>query len=332
VEIYLLPVVPAVVKTRRLVCQKNTQLTSASDKYFWGHTFNHVNEQFKLLKGFTRLYRLYTIYQDYRLQSRAMTLLVTCEGETMRLLSEIRPINLREQVVEQVKTAIIEGRLKPGDHMVEATLTKQLGVSRTPLREALILLEREGLVESFPNRGTFVRRFDVRDVSAIFSMRIALENFAADLIIKTLDQSDFERLEGLIEEQRRYIRSKDFKHVRTTDMSFHRYLIERSEHPLLIRNWSEIVAQIAALLYMRAEALPNYNESLAIADHKKILEAYKAKNLAKVKALNKQINERVEGECKESLAAISQVLKAARASPVRKSKGGLVRLSPSVSR
>jgi DNA-binding GntR family transcriptional regulator len=250
----------------------------------------------------------------------------------MRLLSEIRPINLREQVVEQVKTAIIEGRLKPGDHMVEATLTKQLGVSRTPLREALILLEREGLVESFPNRGTFVRRFDVNDVSAIFSMRIALENFAADLIIKTLDQSDFERLEGLIEEQRRYIRSKDFKHVRTTDMSFHRYLIERSEHPLLIRNWSEIVAQIAALLYMRAEALPNYNESLAIADHKKILEAYQAKNLAKVKALNKQINERVEGECKESLAAISQAAKAARASPVRKSKGGLVRLSPSVSR
>jgi GntR family transcriptional regulator, rspAB operon transcriptional repressor len=72
----------------------------------------------------------------------------------MQLLNEIRPINLREQVVEQVKTAIIEGQLKPGDHMVEASLTKQLGVSRTPLREALILLEREGLVESFPNRGT----------------------------------------------------------------------------------------------------------------------------------------------------------------------------------
>jgi DNA-binding GntR family transcriptional regulator len=240
----------------------------------------------------------------------------------MRLLDVIQPINLREQVVEQVKTAIIEGRLKPGDHMVEATLTKQLGVSRTPLREALILLEREGLVESFPNRGTFVRKFDLADVSLIFSMRIALENFAADLIIKTLDKSDFEKLENLVEEQRRYIRNKDFKHVRATDMNFHRYLIERSEHPLLIRNWSEIVAQIAALLYMRAEAMPNYNESLAIADHKRILEAYKSKNVTKVKALNKQINERVEGECRKSLEASSQTIKSARASPKRR-EGGL---------
>lgn len=240
----------------------------------------------------------------------------------MRLLSEIKPINLREQVVEQVKTAIIEGQLKPGDHMVEATLTKQLGVSRTPLREALILLEREGLVESFPNRGVFVRKFDLSDVSLIFSMRIALENFAADLIIKTLDKHDFEKLEQLIEEQRRYIRSKDFKHVRATDMSFHRYLIERSEHPLLIRNWSEIVAQIAALLYLRAEAMPNYNESLAIADHKKILEAYKTKNVARVRALNKQINERVEGECRKSLETMSQPAKSARASPKRR-RGGL---------
>jgi DNA-binding GntR family transcriptional regulator len=238
------------------------------------------------------------------------------------LLNVIQPINLREQVVEQVKTAIIEGRLKPGDHMVEATLTKQLGVSRMPLREALILLEREGLVESFPNRGMFVRKFDLSDVSLIFSMRIALENFAADLIIKTLDESDFARLETLIEEQRRYIRNKDFKHVRATDMNFHRYLIEKSGHPLLVRNWSEIVAQIAALLYMRAEAMPNYNESLAIADHKKILEAYKGKNVAKVKTLNKQINERVEGECRSSLEATRQSVKSARASPKRR-EGGL---------
>jgi DNA-binding GntR family transcriptional regulator len=243
----------------------------------------------------------------------------------MRLLNEIRPINLREQVVEQVRTAIIEGQLKPGDHMVEARLTKQLGVSRTPLREALILLEREGLVESSPNRGTFVRRFAEADIDIIFSMRIALENFAAELIIKKLSSSDVEKLETLISEQRRHIRTKDFKNVRSTDMQFHRYLIERSSHPLLIRNWSEIVAQIAALLYMRAEAMPNYNESFAIADHQKIVQAYKEKNVAKVKTLNKQINERVGNECRQALQTLGFTLaKAARDSPIKKRylKGG----------
>ncbi len=249
----------------------------------------------------------------------------------MRLLSEIRPINLREQVVEQIRTAIIEGQLNPGDHMVEAQLTKQLGVSRTPLREALILLEREGLVESFPNRGTFVRKFDMEDVDTVFSMRIALENFAADLIIEKLEKADFARLEQLIQEQRLSIAKGDFKHLRSTDMTFHRYLIEQSEHPLLIRNWSEIVAQIAALLYMRAEAMPEYNESLAIADHQKILRAYKAKDVAKVKSLNRQINERVGNECRGSLQTVSGA-KASRDSPKRRSKGGLARLSPSLSK
>jgi DNA-binding GntR family transcriptional regulator len=229
------------------------------------------------------------------------------KGPIMHLLTEIKPINLREQVVEQIRRAIIEGRLKPGDHMVEASLTKQLGVSRTPLREALILLEREGLVESFPNRGVFVRRFDVKDIDSIFSMRIALENFAAERIIKTLSKADFDRLEQLIAEQRRYIKQGDFKNVRSTDMSFHRYLIEKSEHPLLIRNWSEIVAQIAALLYLRAEAMPNYNESLAIADHQKILKTYQAKSASKVKALNQQINERVGNECRQALEQLNQL-------------------------
>lgn len=222
-------------------------------------------------------------------------------------LTEIRPINLREQVVELVRTAIIEGRLKPGDHMVEAQLTKQLGVSRTPLREALILLEREGLVESIPNRGTFVRSFSESDIEMIFSMRIALENFAAERIIQELGQDDFKALEELIKEQRNFIRKKDFKNVRLTDMAFHRYLVARSHHPLLQRNWSEIVAQIAALLYMRAEAMPSYQEELALSDHHDIIDAYQKRDLSKLKRINQQINERVAKECLESLSKLRAV-------------------------
>ncbi|NOK78990.1 MAG: hypothetical protein GFH24_608416n34 [Chloroflexi bacterium AL-N5] len=220
-------------------------------------------------------------------------------------LNEIKPINLREQVVEQVKTAIIEGRLKPGDHMVEATLTRQLGVSRTPLREALILLEREGLVETIPNKGTFVRRFSEKDIEMIFSLRIALENFAAERIIDQFKEDDIRALELLIGQQGQYILKNDFKNVRSLDMRFHRYLIERSEHSLLLRSWSEIVAQIAALLYMRAEAMPSYNENLAISDHQSILEAYQKRNLPEIKRLNQMINDRVAHECLESLARLN---------------------------
>ena len=119
--------------------------------------------------------------------------------------SHIRPINLREQVAEQIRTAIIEGRLKPNDHVVEGALTEQFGVSRTPVREALILLEREALIVSVPNRGCFVRAFNEDDVSALFTMRTSLENFAAELIIGKLTDDDLSYLRRLIEIQQHAI-------------------------------------------------------------------------------------------------------------------------------
>ena len=98
----------------------------------------------------------------------------------MNTLLKIHPVSLRDQVVDQIRTAIIQGQLKPGDHIVKQDLTDLLGVSRTPVREALLLLEQEGLVTSIPNRGFFVRVFTEQDVEHIFSMRTTLENFAGE--------------------------------------------------------------------------------------------------------------------------------------------------------
>lgn len=218
--------------------------------------------------------------------------------------SVIQPVSLREQVVEQIRTAIIEGRLKPGDHIVENSLTAQLGVSRTPVREALILLERDGLVVSHPHRGSFVRTFTETDVDAIFSMRTNLENFAAERIIHLLNDEDFARLYGSIEQQRAAITRGDFKQVRTIDMAFHEFIVDRSAHALLVQNWRQIVAQIAAVLYIRAEGIPDYDEFLAIRDHTSIVDAYKQRNLDEVMRLNRQVNQRVADECKFSIRKI----------------------------
>lgn len=222
----------------------------------------------------------------------------------MTVFSQIRAVSLREQVAEQIRTAIIEGRLRANDHIIEASLTEQLGVSRTPVREALILLEREALVVSLPNRGCFVRAFTVDDVRALFSMRVTLENFAGELIIDRLNGADYERLQMLMEQQQFYIQQADFKQVRSTDMAFHQYLINRSEHPLLMRNWQEIVAQVAAVLYVRAEGHPNYDEMRAINDHRRILEAYQAHDLERLKAENRRINLRVQEECARAIENI----------------------------
>ncbi|HEX2908932.1 MAG TPA: GntR family transcriptional regulator [Phototrophicaceae bacterium] len=221
------------------------------------------------------------------------------------MLFQVRPISLREQVVEQIRAAIIEGRLKPNDHITEVTLTAQLGVSRTPVREALILLEREGLVVATPNRGCFVRAFTEQDVDEIFSIRTALENFAGELIIRRLDTLDFGHLNSLIETQRYQIEQGDLKQVRRVDMSFHQYLIEKSEHSMLIRSWNELVAQIAAVLQLRALAIPHYDEYEAMRDHCAIIEAYEQRDFPRLAEVNREINTRVAFECKRGIARTS---------------------------
>jgi DNA-binding GntR family transcriptional regulator len=224
----------------------------------------------------------------------------------MTLFSQIRPLNLRDQVAEQIRTAIIEGRLKPNDHISENALTDELGVSRTPIREALIILEREALIVSVPHRGCFVRAFTEEDVAALMTMRTTLENFAAELNIQQLTDADYIHLDTLIEMQRRYIEQGDFKQVRSTDMSFHQFLINYTNHPLLMRSWQSIVAQIAATLYLRADAQPGYDEYEAIRDHQKIVEAYRARDLARVMAENRRINARVAGECVAAVHELNQ--------------------------
>lgn len=223
----------------------------------------------------------------------------------MQNFSRIQPISLREQVVQQIRTAIIEGQLKPGDHIVEASLTDQLGVSRTPVREALILLEREGLVVSEANRGSYVRAYTLDDVTHIFSMRVTLENATGEACIDTLTEDDHAYLDSLIEQQKLYIPAGNPKEIRSVDVLFHRFLVEKSENPLINRFWSEIVAQIAALLNIRAAAIPDYNEYLAISDHTSIVVAYRQRDLEALKAANKRINDRVASECRTAIEMLT---------------------------
>ena len=141
--------------------------------------------------------------------------------------SKIPVLNLCDQVVIQIRSAIIEGRLKPGDHIREIDLTSELGVSRTPVREALILLEREGLIVAETNRGSFVRQFNEQDIHNIFTMRTNLENFAGELIIDKLADRDIAHLEHLITQQKLAIDTGDTKSIRRIDVSFHEYLVEK---------------------------------------------------------------------------------------------------------
>jgi len=110
--------------------------------------------------------------------------------------------SLAAVVAQQIREAIKSGVLKPGDRLVERDLASKFGVSKTPVREALRELERQGLTEIRPRRGTFVRTLASEDIDDITVLRAALEGLALKLSLQQVDPQWIEEAEGLVEEMR----------------------------------------------------------------------------------------------------------------------------------
>src|SRR5690606_12292208 len=102
---------------------------------------------------------------------------------------------LRELVFEVLREAIITGKLRPGERLMEVQLAEELGVSRTPVREAIRKLELEGLVLMIPRRGAYVAEISMKDIADVFEIRAALEGLAAQLAAERCTPEEIENLE-----------------------------------------------------------------------------------------------------------------------------------------
>jgi DNA-binding GntR family transcriptional regulator len=109
---------------------------------------------------------------------------------------------IRERVVSALRDAIIAGRLKPGERIRERELVSLLGVSRSPLREAIRILETEGLITSLAHRGARVSELSAVDLHDMLDVRIMLESFAARLFIERLDEAALRAMEEQVERSR----------------------------------------------------------------------------------------------------------------------------------
>ena len=115
-------------------------------------------------------------------------------------LPQIRNMSIREQSLDSLREAILSGELKPGQALTEMDLARQLGVSRAPIREALRILNSEGLVETIPYRGTTVTRLSRVDIEEIYSMRMLLESYALERVMAAGDPALYQQLRGMVGE------------------------------------------------------------------------------------------------------------------------------------
>jgi DNA-binding GntR family transcriptional regulator len=128
-------------------------------------------------------------------------------------------------VHDRLRDLILRGELPAGQTTSQVTLARDLDVGRTPLREALRMLQREGLVVSEPNRRVRIAALSSTDAEELYVMRIALEAVAVRITVPTLASTDFAELEGLMAQMDHYMRSEDRQGMRVPHRAFHDRLV-----------------------------------------------------------------------------------------------------------
>ena len=154
-----------------------------------------------------------------------------------------KPVGLGVQIAETLKIAILEGEFKGGEQLVEQELQARFSVSRSPLREAFRELEKLGLVDILPRRGTFVRRISRKDIEESFPVRAALEGLAAELACRNITEDDLEKMDFLLGQMERAAQERDTEKYYTHHLRFHQVFIERAENELLINTLEKLRMQ-----------------------------------------------------------------------------------------
>lgn len=142
---------------------------------------------------------------------------------------------LRDVVFNTLRQGILHGLLPPGLRLMEIQLAKQLGVSRTPVREALRMLELEGLVNTVPRKGAEVAAITQKDLHDVLDVRCALEELAVDLACQTITQEELNKLHELLDKFRVLTQKGDISGLAECDVEFHDIIIQSTRNNRLIQ-------------------------------------------------------------------------------------------------
>jgi DNA-binding GntR family transcriptional regulator len=187
-----------------------------------------------------------------------------------------------QQVIEAVRTAIISGRLEPGDRLVESALSAEFGTSRGPVREALRQLENEGLVMSFPYRGAVVLGVSDEEVhEVLIPIRLTLERYSFVRAIATMTDDDFAELGKQIWLMEQAGKANDLIKLVEADLAFHEIVISASGQQHTVQIWRTIWPRIRAY-FVRYERARSFEET--VEEHRELLAALQTRDPAIVLA------------------------------------------------
>ena len=183
---------------------------------------------------------------------------------------------LSDFIFDELREEILSGNLKPGERLMEIKYAKSLGVSRTPFREAVRKLEKEGLVTVLPRRGAHVSMLSVKDLCDVLDIRCALDMLAIEKFTENAKDADLMHLKSLIDSFARATEDDNLQQQASSDVDFHEYIYTHTGNERLVQIYYGLKDQLYRfrILYLKEVFEP----SAVSEEHYKMLDAIRTKN------------------------------------------------------
>ncbi len=196
--------------------------------------------------------------------------------EATKIFSRQNRPTMAQIALENIREAIEKGWLKPGDRVVESRLSKELGMSRFPIREALCYLEKEGLVETIPFKGVRVAQITPQDIEDLMTVRCALEELAVKRAIHRMTPEKVEHLQKIMDQMEDAVDGGNKEDILNADLYFHQSICEFAENSRLLNAWLPLASQIRVCLGMEYMLYQTSEEF--VNTHVPLMAALKAKD------------------------------------------------------
>jgi DNA-binding GntR family transcriptional regulator len=191
-------------------------------------------------------------------------------------MSSVKPPTAQEAVLATLRADIATGVLAPGEQVVQDDLANRYGVSRVPIREALRILEAEGLLEYHPHRGYFVTELSVTDLAEVYRIRELLEAEALSIVVHQIEDDDIADLDDLLADVERATAARDVTAISEANRTFHFAMLEICGMPRLVRMirllWDATDAY-RSVYFLEASNLERVN-----AEHRQMMVALRARD------------------------------------------------------
>jgi len=217
------------------------------------------------------------------MQIKTMDEIRSLERPESALPGPIRRTALHDTLVNRLRDMIIEGHLSPGTRLNEGQLGQMLGVSRTPLREAIKYLASEGLVELVPSRGAVVKRFGAKDVQDMLLVLGTLEELAAKLACTIASDEDIAGIRSLHDRMVQHYKAGDRLEYYKLNQNIHTAIVALSGNAPLAEIHAMLQTRLKRIRFIGHEGPEKW--AAAVAEHEEMIEALEARNQQRLAAV-----------------------------------------------